>query len=178
MDIRPPSRRPQDQHEDVLKGMNDAVSDLCAIPNTSSVKDHIVSLHERLNTIETSAQERYLALKEYHERLNPIVTKCRDLQQRQSFLLDRKKKLSKELACIESEIDVTQTELDSHARRRTLPTPKIDAKAAIYDLESRIRVERERLSRGLAELLIITDGEFVYPTPLHLAVLYMSLMTP
>ena len=79
-------------------------------------------------------------------------------------LTRQKEMLDAELHKLESEISLAQNDIDALARRNGNHEIRDDIESPITGLEKRIQKQRERLSRGLAELLIRTDGEFIYMT--------------
>ena len=106
-----------------------------------------------------------------HTNIERTLSELQILSSSQSRLVTQldefdelKSNLHSELVLIESEISSSQAELDAMARRKSTPREH-EFESAISQLESRIKEYRERLSVGLVELLIRTDGEFIYSIP-------------
>jgi len=163
MYTRPESRRGEDRRtlQNQTLSHRQTVSATPKIPHDSFEVDYLIDTAEKL---ERRAQVQHTNIKRTLSKLHMISSSQSRLVTQLDELYELKSNLNSELVLIESEISSSQAELDAMARRKSAPREH-EFESAISQLESRIKEYRERLSVGLVELLIRTDGEFIYSIP-------------
>ena len=176
MHSRPISRR----GGDIPVGSDRPSSDVAArmqsdLLNSNNIKYEIQVFKEFIENLERRAHKQHNKLLQSMSDLERSLSGRSALVSKMAALNEEKLSLRGELSNLEFDITSSQAKLDAVARRNSAPQLPQDLVFAITQLEDRIKSTRARLSRGLAELLILTDGEFIYMQ--HFCVYYCSSQT-